>query len=364
VGIALILASGQRSSPARGQILEDLRRLAASFRVGRNSSPALRVDPDRALGGALTRLESVEGLGTALCEAARSVSGLPAAIALRDRVTNTASIVAVSRIADHRLIGTRVTAESACGRALMGRMPAAGANQAELLGTNAGDRRRRDEPGIAFPLHNGREGIGALVVFGPPEAVDPAVRERIATLALELAPHLSAAADVQAAEARSLTDELTGLPNRRVLERTMSQLGDRSATLLVVHPDRLNKVTEGFGRAAGDAALRHLAQLLARGLRDGDLAARYGEEDFALWLVGAGGKIALDVAARIRTAVSAAPLNWAGAEVKLTCSIGAASYPNPVPDLADVRTMAAAASRRARDAGGDRVEAVTAPVSG
>jgi diguanylate cyclase (GGDEF)-like protein len=214
---------------------------------------------------------------------------------------------------------------------------------------------------VAFPLHDGREGIGALVVFGQPDSIDPAVRDRIAGLGLEMSPHLSAAAAVRAAETRSLTDELTGLPNRLVLERVMGQIGHRPGALLVVQVDNYRKVTEGFGHPAGEAMVKHVGLLLARTLRDGDLAARNGEEEFALWLVGAGRSAAIDVAERVRKAVMAEAFTWAGAELKLTCSIGVASYPDTARDLADIRLAAGAASRQARDAGGNRVEVASAP---
>lgn len=361
LGVALVMPPGQRSPADHQRIAADVHRLVASFRVARGGTQMLRADPQEALDGALSRLESVEGLATALCEAARAMSGLPTAIAIRDPVTNAAIIVAVSRVSDHRLIGSRVTADSACGRALMGRMPTVGNTITELLGDLPGDRRRRDEPGVAFPLHDGREGIGALVVFGQPDSIDPAVRGRIGALGLEMSPHLSAAAAVRAAETRSLTDELTGLPNRLVLERVMSQIGNRPGALLVAQVDSYRKVIDGFGHPAGEAMVKHIGLLLARTLRDGDLAARNGEEEFALWLVGAGKTAAVDVAERVRKAVAAETLRWAGVDLKLTCSIGLASYPDTARDLADLRLAAGAASRQARDAGGNRVAVASAP---
>jgi diguanylate cyclase (GGDEF)-like protein len=362
VGIALVLGPGQRSADAHQRVARDLRRLVASFRVGRQSTTLLRGDPQQALDGALTRLESVEGLATALCEAARAMTGLPAAIALRDPVTHGAAIVAASRVSDHRLIGHRVTAESACGKAIMSRMPVAGATIEELVGgISSDDRRRRDEPGVAFPLHDGREGIGALLVFGQADAIDPALSQRVAALGLELAPHLSSASAARAAETRALVDELTGLPNRRVLERTMGQIGDRPGALLIAQLDHFKKLGDGFGHAATDAALKHLGQVLARTLREGDLAARSGEDEFALWLIGARPPIATDVSLRIRKAIAGAPFAWAGADLPLTCSIGIACYPEPVGDLAELRLLAGAAARRARDAGGDRVEVANPP---
>lgn len=359
VGAALVLPSREPSPGSVERVTADLRRLVAGFRVHVGSGELVRGDPQRALDRALTRLESVEGLSVALCEAAREIADRPTALVLRDEITSGAHVVALSRSSDQRLVGARVSSNSAAGRALISAVPVVGLTLEELVGNIPGDRRRRNEAGIAFPLHDGRHGIGALVVFGQPDRIETSVKDRIAMLARELTPHIGAAAAVRAAEARARTDELTGLPNRRALDRVLSQAGDAAAALLIVDLDHFKTVNDGFGHAAGDAALRHVAQIFVRTLRDGDLACRIGGEEFALWLGGAPPSVAHDVAERVRKSTADSILTWAGAELRLTCSIGVACFPDPIGDLANLRTAADAALYRAKEGGRNRVERAT-----
>jgi diguanylate cyclase (GGDEF)-like protein len=195
-----------------------------------------------------------------------------------------------------------------------------------------------------------------LIVFGRPEGVPPELRERVAALAAQLSPHMAAAVAVRAAEMRAITDQLTGLPNRRGLDRALAQVNG-SASLLMVDVDHFKKLNDGFGHAAGDAALRQMAQIFTRTLREGDVAARVGGEEFALLLLGADKAIAMDVAERVRRATENARLVWAGAEVRLTCSIGVAAYPEPIKDVANLNVAADAAMYRAKQSGRNRVEA-------
>jgi diguanylate cyclase (GGDEF)-like protein len=355
IGSALVLPFNSAPDTIQG-MSADLRRMVAAFRVRIGGSDMLQSDPQRALESALTRLESVEGLGGALCEAARAMADRPTALVLRDEITAGAKVETVSRNADTRLIGCRVTAESAAGRAMMSAVPVVGLNLHELVGVLPGDRRRREDPGIAFPLHDGRQGIGALLVFGQPDQLDGDLRDKLAALAVRLTPSLGAAVAVRTAEVRADTDELTGLHNRRALERAMSQGGDRPAALLMVDADHFKKLNDGFGHAAGDAALKYMGQVFLRTLRDGDIASRIGGEEFALWLNGANGVVAAEVAERVRKALADGKLQWAGADLKLTCSIGVACFPIPVGDIANLRAAADAALYRAKQGGRNRVE--------
>ena len=338
----------------------DLRRLVAGARVRLVGGQLVHGDPRRAFDNALARLDSVESLSVALCEAARLLTDQPTAVILRDPITQLATVVAVSRASDRKLVGSRVPAESSAGRASMGDVPLMGGSLQELLGVPADNRRRRAEAGVAYPLYDGREGIGALVVFGPPERVPPELREKVSRLAAQMTPHVARAAAVRAAEARATTDELTGLPNRRALERAMAQAGDGQASLLMVDVDHFKRLNDGFGHAAGDAALKQMASIFTRSLREGDLAARVGGEEFALVLYGAGPPVALEVAERVRQAAADTKLVWAGAEMRLTCSIGVASYPDPIRHVANLPAAADAALYRAKEAGRNRIETASA----
>jgi diguanylate cyclase (GGDEF)-like protein len=355
VGAAIALPPGVAAEKL-ANATDDLRRLVAGARVRLVGGALTHGDPRRAFDKALARLDSVESLSVALCESALSITQRPTAVILRDPVTQVAHVVAVSRGGDRKLIGQRVSADSSAGRASMGQLPVVGLSSAELLGIAPDERRRRGDAGVAYPLHDGREGIGALVVFGRPEHVQPELREQVAALAAEMSPHVAAAAAVRAAENRALTDDLTGLPNRRALERALAQ-PEVLLSLLMVDIDHFKQINDGSGHAAGDAVLKHIAQLFGRTLREGDIAARIGGEEFALVLRGADQRVAGEVAERVRKAAAETKLTWAGADLRFTCSIGVATFPAPIKDVANLAVAADAALYRAKQGGRNQVAA-------
>ncbi len=312
--------------------------------------------PGAAAAPTATVPEALESVAFAVCESARTTSDCPAAVVLRDPSTQAAMIVAVSHGADRRLIRSPVAPDSVAGRACMGDVPIVGMSGKELFGQLRADRRRRDEQGVAYPLHDGRQGVGALVVFGSPDQLGDAVQGRLANLAEENGPRLAMAAAIRAAETRAQTDELTGLWNRRALDRAMQSDPSVECALLLVDLDHFKKLNDSFGHTAGDAALRHVARVLRATLREQDLAARVGGEEFACWLPNTPLERALDVAERVREAVGTARLYWAGAELSIACSVGVAAKPETVSQTANLYPAADAALYRAKEGGRNRVE--------
>ena len=111
----------------------------------------------------------------------------------------------------------------------------------------------------------------------------------------------------------SSLDKLTGLPNRRALEDRFSQLWFECAinghplAVIVTDIDHFKKINDVFGHIYGDEALRRIAGLLPKALRSpGDMAARFGGEEFVLLLPNATQEIALAVAERVRTLIETA----------------------------------------------------------
>jgi diguanylate cyclase (GGDEF)-like protein len=291
-----------------------------------------------------------------LCESARQLTGRATAVVLRDPNSQLPAVVAVSHDADRRWLSVRVSAESAAGRASRGSQAVVAPTSAELLGGAPPDRRRAEDGGTAYPLRDARDGAGALIVFGPHDTIEPRVREQLARLALAAGPRLASAAALRAAEARALTDELTGLPNRRALHRAVAATPEGLGALLALDLDHFKAVNDTHGHAAGDMVLKHLAHVISGSLRDGDLAARTGGEEFSLWLPGAGMTVATEVAERIRAAVAAARANWQGNVVALTCSIGVAVCPESATQTQNLAALADAALYRAKHGGRNRVE--------
>ncbi len=353
-GCALVFEEGGTTDIAAEVAITDMRRFLSGIRERRlRDSGALEVPrdlPEWLTGGP----ENVEGLAFQLCEAVRDVSGRPCALVLRDPGTREVSVVAVSSGADRRLLGTRVSSTSAAGRASSGDVPIAGRLGAELLGDTKRDRRARDEEGVAFPIRDGREGVGSLVVFGKPEGIPDRVRKHVVFLVANSGPRLGRALTVRTAEGRATTDELTGLPNRRALDRAMAAHGSGPCGVLCVDLDHFKRLNDGFGHAAGDAALRHVANVFRKVLREDDLACRVGGEEFALWLPGASSNRAMEVAERVISAVRGSLLEWGGAQIQMTCSIGVAAVPDTVGRVENLLGAGDVALYRAKEAGRDR----------
>ena len=356
VGGALVFCSVEVDTRVSDAVIADLRRLFADLAVqiarhaGREK--AQHHLPEWLVGGP----ESVEGISFQLCEAVLEVSGRSNALVLRDPTTQIASVVAVSAGTDRRLLGANVSPTAAVGRASMSDVPIAGANSEELFGVLRADRRRETKGGVAFPLWDGRECIGAIAVFGDHSTLGAPVRDQVQWLVKNAGPRLGRAAALRSAETRATTDELTGLANRRALERAMHDHASGPCSVLCVDLDHFKALNDGFGHVAGDAALRHVAAIFNRVLRTGDLPARVGGEEFALWLPGAPASKALEVADRVRETLKESVLDHGGAEIQITCSIGVASIPESVSHVDNLLGAGDIAMYRAKEAGRDRVE--------
>jgi len=124
------------------------------------------------------------------------------------------------------------------------------------------------------------------------------------------------------------TDALTGLPNRRAWDMRLADEVARfrrfgsPLSLVVFDLDNFKQINDRFGHKAGDKALKVIAALLGKGLRETDFLARYGGEEFVLLLPGATGDAALALADKLRGAVSEAGLHSKGEPVPLTVSGG------------------------------------------
>jgi two-component system, cell cycle response regulator len=127
----------------------------------------------------------------------------------------------------------------------------------------------------------------------------------------------------------ALTDPLTGLYNQRYLMRHLSGLleGGQSHNIavLMLDVDHFKSVNDEFGHAAGDSALRTLADALRANTRVFDSLVRYGGEEFVVVMPGTTIDGAIQAAERLRVAVASTPFVWLQAgQCRLTISIGIA----------------------------------------
>src|SRR3989442_15721115 len=94
------------------------------------------------------------------------------------------------------------------------------------------------------------------------------------------------------------------------------------ATLIYIDLDHFKRLNDTLGHPAGDAALAHVARLLETAVRDGDLLARIGGEEFAVWLPRTPLREGLEVAEGIRRSIAEKPLTWSGSAYALTPPVG------------------------------------------
>jgi diguanylate cyclase len=170
--------------------------------------------------------------------------------------------------------------------------------------------------------------------------------------------------ELSEARREASTDALTGLANRRAFDARLRAATDGTAkgacfSLVMLDIDRFKSINDRFGHPIGDAVLRRVAQSVLTGLREKEMAARFGGEEFVVLLDSVPLMSAKEIAERIRIAVreQTYSLRDSGREIGMvTVSLGVAQHRAGEPAAAVVE-RADAALYRAKGAGRDRVVA-------
>ncbi len=204
-------------------------------------------------------------------------------------------------------------------------------------------------------LHVATEPAGAR---GLPEAKQRLAEAVAAQLGLGLA-------NVQLREilrSQSIRDPLTGLFNRRYMEETLerevhrARRNRRPMAVLMIDIDGFKAQNDTFGHDAGDAVLRELSTLLVGNSRAGDIACRFGGEEFALVLPEAALEDGARRAEQIRQAVMRLRVSYGELVIgPVTVSVGVAGFPNHGDDGGAVLRAADRALYRAKHEGRNRV---------
>jgi diguanylate cyclase (GGDEF)-like protein len=218
---------------------------------------------------------------------------------------------------------------------LFGRELARGLGQSSLSYASTGrgidvgsGRPARHELAAALVVDN--QELGAITVtrsraFGPQD--EAAFQRYLSNLVMPLRNALLYHDAVQA----SLKDALTGLHNRKFLETTLRRevgLSHRHGTplsLIVLDIDRFKAINDERGHHAGDAALQQVARSLAGGMRETDVLARFGGDEFTILLSNTRLSGAVVAARHIIERLRSAPLPAGAASVRVSVSLGIAA---------------------------------------
>jgi diguanylate cyclase (GGDEF)-like protein len=165
---------------------------------------------------------------------------------------------------------------------------------------------------------------------------------------------------------RSVSDELTGVPNRRYFNMAFEQLSAQrlrqapetrlDVSTIIFDLDHFGALNKERGHATGDVVLAAFGGILASRLRRADVVARYGGEEFVALLVGTDRAGAVRVADEIRTAFASIAMNGAdGDPIRCTVSAGVATITREEPSLDGLLGTADVALSMAKRAGRNQV---------
>lgn len=218
---------------------------------------------------------------------------------------------------------------------------------------------------LFLPLYAGDEAIGVLTLQSPQADAFDEVHERfLETLSGFIVVALKNALSLR--KVRRLNrqilklaqfDPLTGLANRRLLndylKRTiaLSQRSQRRFALFFLDLDGFKPVNDSWGHEAGDFVLSRLGKRLSAALRDSDLVARVGGDEFvALALEVEHQPAIIAIAEKLKAAVTE-PMEWEGHELSLGVSIGIAVFPDTADDADTLMNQADAAMYQVKRSG-------------
>jgi diguanylate cyclase (GGDEF)-like protein len=188
---------------------------------------------------------------------------------------------------------------------------------------------------LLAPIHDDRQAVWAVVGI---ESNRPGVYSQhelqlLKTIMANVTTALTKARMYTEMEKLATIDGLTQIANHRKFQDIVTTELERSQryttpmTLLLMDIDHFKKFNDTYGHPVGDLVLQMVAKTLQASIRNTDYCARYGGEEFVVVLIQADESQSRILAERIRKAVEGLQIHNDGKELRVTVSIGSATYP-------------------------------------
>jgi diguanylate cyclase (GGDEF)-like protein len=256
----------------------------------------------------------------------------------------------------HRI--ARMTGVTAQGRALEGRtfpdnnglvanvvrygapLPGRDANQMDRQVIFDADTQVRGLSALKiFPLVAGDRILGTLVCGSRKKgAFDGDALRMLEVIAIQAAQAVLRAQLYEQMERMATTDGLTGLTNHRTFQSKFDEVlaaakrYSRKCSVILTDIDHFKSVNDTYGHPMGDQVLKGVARIIKDMARDTDVVARYGGEEFAIVMPETDAKGAHVIAERIREAVMAEVFQTDQGPLRVTLSLGIATFPDSATD--------------------------------
>jgi diguanylate cyclase (GGDEF)-like protein len=215
---------------------------------------------------------------------------------------------------------------------------------------------------LILPLVVREAPIGTLALAGKrPDMFGASVRPALQALANQVAVALSNAASVARLEELATTDGLTGCYNKRYFNEQLkaklqaAQRFGRKLSLIITDIDHFKGVNDTYGHATGDVVIQELGAILQKLKRETDVVARFGGEEFCVLCEETDTEGAVLLAERVRRQLEQTVFETEHGKLKVTCSLGVASFPAHAPDAAGLFRISDRALYSAKHGGRNRV---------
>lgn len=219
---------------------------------------------------------------------------------------------------------------------------------------------------MALPI-NVRQQVAGVIIVGrsSTHAFSPTDRQSLEAIVNQIAIALDRSELYTKTRELSVTDELTGIFNRRhfqqvlTLEFKRAERYKRHLSLLMIDADHFKRFNDSYGHLAGDEMLKRMASLLRKNLREVDILARYGGEEFIVMLTDTSLSDALTVANKLRELVKLnLRIDMPQKEPHgVSISVGVSAYPDCANSIEELIHTADMALYTAKSRGRDQVHA-------